>query len=78
MLFEASVFQFFLRRGESKHLHQFAVDARRKQDPNRTFDEKKVIASMDEMIDYFDQHPDVWGAGKETMLKHSLESDESS
>lgn len=72
MLFESSVFQFFVRRGESKQLHQFAVDSRRKADPSRTIDEKKVVASMDEMIDYLDQHPDVWGTGKETMLKHSL------
>jgi hypothetical protein len=74
MLFEASVSQFFIRRGEADALQKFAITAREKRDPTKTIDEKKVVATMDEMIDYLDQHPDIWGTGKQSMLKHSLSS----
>jgi hypothetical protein len=72
MLFETSVSQFLIRRGDAENLQAFVVDGRKKLNPDKQIDANKVIASIDEMIDFLDKTPAVWGTGKQSMLKHSL------
>jgi hypothetical protein len=73
MLFETSAVKFLERYGKLDELKQFAIDRRRKKGMSVSGDrEKNAIASMDEILAYFEEHSEIWGTGKQAYVRHSV------
>lgn len=70
-LFEATVVAYMERHGKLSDLKQFAIEERLKNN-TKVANEKKVIPTTDEMIAFLEQNPEVWGAIKDSHIRHSL------
>lgn len=73
MLFESSVVTYMNRHKQYEKFQQFAIARRRKSGLSiKVEDESKVTPTVDEMLPYLDNNPEVWGAAKQNHLKHSV------
>ena len=72
MLFEVSVAAHLHRHGKYLELRAAAVERRRARGMTiSAAEEKSVHPSIDEILPYLDNHPEVWGA-KATQLRHCM------
>lgn len=77
MLFEISAIKYLDRNGKYNELLKFAIDRYEKKlekKEKKLTDEqkKKFVPNFDDMIPFLHNHPEVWGAAKQTHLRHSL------
>lgn len=77
MLFETSAISFLDRHGKYADLVTFSAEkyAKKleKQSKKLTDEEKKkLVPKIDDMIPFFHNHPELWGAAKATYLKHCV------
>lgn len=77
MLFEISAITYLDRHGKYSDLVGFAIAKfeRRLEKKSKKLtddDKKKIIPKFDDMIPFFHNHPELWGAAKSTHLRHSL------
>jgi hypothetical protein len=75
MLFETSTVKYCERHGRLEELRNFILERRRKDAKARGKDlspqqEKNAVASLDEMLVYFQQNPGVWGTAKQPYMRH--------
>lgn len=77
MLFEISAITYLDRHKRYVDLVSFAVTKYEKKlektNKKLTDDEKKkIVPKFDDMIPFFSNHPELWGAAKSSHLRHSL------
>lgn len=76
MLFESSVVTYMARHNRYDELKGFAI-AKRVADRGKPLtkdEENKLVPSLDEMVAFLENRPDVWGEAKQNHLKHSLKN----
>lgn len=72
ILIETSGILFLHRNGRIADAQQFSVNKRKASGMTiQPKDEKKVVPSLDEMFQFFDANPDIFGA-KERQIKHTV------
>lgn len=73
MVFELSAIKHLDRHGKFSDLKQFAIDRRRSKGVTiKPEDEGKITPSLDEMLVFLDNKPEIWGAAGHSHLRHSL------
>jgi hypothetical protein len=86
MLFESSAITYLDRHGRYSDLVNFAIEKYEKkleklqkdipEEKKKTTlsdeERKKFVPKVDDMIPFFHNHPELWGAAKASHLKHSL------